>query len=221
MSNDLRNRDALEEFYYNTFNSEEIDVPADFTDAVMDNLSGETATTQNKTWSEKIGAKKLFKFLKISMVLNLITVGTLGYYVLNNKTETIKIETPFKEVIIDEHKASESAIKKNKEVLEEVNRTNYGTEKAVRPVNNKLENASPSIPEVFPETKTSEVVNSPDTSVVINGDHVISEAIDSAEVELTHKKVEEKVESNKPKSLKDLRSKLKDTLEGKKLFKDK
>lgn len=212
MSNDLRNRDTLEKLYHKTFHSEEVDVPEGFTDAVMSKLE------VKNSWSQKIGAKKLFRYLKISLVFNLVTVGTLSYYLLNNKVEVIKIDTPLENIIVNEQELL-------KPELEEQEKTN-GAVRVERMTKVKDVN-SPIIKEKKKKPSESKTVNKLEPNMPL-GEEIKPVNVDSLEateeIYLDNKEeqiVNEKLENNEPKSLIELRSKLKDTLTGKKLFQNK
>ena len=209
MKDDQLHNDELEQFYQSAFDSAEMDVPAHFTDALMQKL--ETTglqTPAKKSLSERIGSKKLFRFLQVSLAFNLVTVSIIGYHLLNNEKEVIEIGIPHANPIIKIDETSPSNETNTKENVIPVpsqltqpkeNHKDLNTNTPKDPIllNEDLEKDSLSF-EIPP-------VNEKKVDPIINSDPLIGK-----ETELKN--------NNGPSSLEDLRNSLKDSLKGRELF---
>lgn len=93
--------DTFEDFYKSAFDEVEMEIPADLTNSLMDKINPPKTPTK---LSDKIGASNLYRLLQASLLLNLITVSVVAFYLTNTPASTIKIETPVKEIIIEQQK---------------------------------------------------------------------------------------------------------------------
>lgn len=217
MSKDKKHMDELEEFYRSTFDSSEMDIPSALTDSVINKLQGNNINKSGKRrLSDGIGATKLYRFLQVSLLFNLITVTTLGVYLLNNEQEVIIIKTPINELIIQEE--SEDGFDIKEEQNESVPSMIQSKQRKIHPPNIKQTNKvkkQPLAKEVLGQQKNDDAVFGEEIAVDSIKQEVFVLDKDSSEV-----KVDDLLEiDNNPVDLKELRNRYKDTVKGKPLFK--
>lgn len=208
MNNDNDHNDAFEDFYKSKFGDAEMDIPSGLVDSLMDSLPTEPIPEPKKQrFSERIGTAKLWRALKVSLLLNLVTVSFVGYYVFFSPEKTIIIESPIESVSIAKPKNNEINI----DTVTEVTLTTPTIRSNPKTTNTARVTSAPIIEDTTNESMATEELATIVPNTSSNQDSTKKVTIDAKEEIIPAVKTG-------PKDLDAYRKTLQDSLNGRKLF---
>lgn len=209
MNKNQDHNDAFEDFYKSKFDGAEMDIPTGLVDSLMDSMPQEPSP-QNKqqSFSQRMGTTKLWRALKVSLLLNLITINIVGYYMFFAPEKTIIINTPIESILITQPTTDSISNNKGGE-LEKMPST-------VQSPTDRNQTEAHHSKNILNQTTVDKRPDDVDAVIV---DSLNSDTQDTTKKEIleTKKEIQPTLKTG-PKDLEAYRKAMQDSLDGRKLF---